>query len=154
MSEPVIEIKNLCKSYTVDNKENAVIRNLNMTIETHRFVSILGYTGCGKSTLLRMICGLEECDEGEVLVHGKRVTAPSKDIILIYQDLDQLFPWKTAINNICYVIRKTDSKISKKEALEKAGNLLSRVGLEEFKSYYPSVGRNETKMCCCTCNSS
>ena len=138
MREPEIEIRSVCKAYTVDNKENAVIRNLNMQIEPHKFVSILGFTGCGKSTLLRIICGLEPVDEGEVLVRGKRVSAPSKSTVLIYQDLDQLFPWKTAANNISYVIRKTNPGMDRKEAQDQARELLSRVGLEEYESYYPS----------------
>ena len=137
MSENAVEIHNLFKKYKVTNKENCVINDLNLTIKEHEFVSVLGYTGCGKSTLLRIICGLESYEDGEVLIFGEKNNKPTKDTILIYQDLNQLFPWKTALKNITYVLRKTSKKMKRRDAVAKAEKFLEEVGLKEFANYFP-----------------
>lgn len=137
MSENAVEIHDLIKKYRVSNQENCVIDNLNLTIKEHEFVSVLGYTGCGKSTLLRIICGLEYYEKGEAIVFGNKIRKPTKDTILIYQDLNQLFPWKTALKNITYVLMKTNKSIKHSEAVQRAEMLLEEVGLKEFANYYP-----------------
>lgn len=137
MDNHAVEIRNLLKKYKVANTEQCVLKDLNLTISEHEFVSLLGYTGCGKSTLLRVICGLESYEDGEVFVFGNKITKPTKDNVLIYQDLNQLFPWKTAIKNIVYVLLKTNKGMKRKEAIERAEQFLDDVGLKKFANYYP-----------------
>jgi len=136
MDNIVLELKDVCKNYCVNGVDNTVIRNVNLSINENEFVSILGYTGCGKSTLLRMICGLEKPESGEILFKGKKYTEPTKNIVMVFQDLNQLFSWKTALNNIIYVLRKTNKDRNyryKAVAME----LLEAVGLKGYENYYP-----------------
>lgn len=120
-----IDLKNINFSYENNGKTLRVLKGLNLTVEEGEFVSILGPSGCGKTTLLKYIAGFL----GE--------TKPSKDIFLIHQDFDQLFPWRTLLGNVVYAIRKTNKKIGKEEAVEAAVKALNEVGLKEFINYYP-----------------
>lgn len=137
MDHSVISITDLEKDFVADNTSRCVIKNLNLCIEKKSFVCILGYTGCGKSTLLRMICGLDKPNGGHIYVNGKEHLHPTKDVVMIFQDLNQLFPWKTALENVVYAIRNTNREKKRKDARAEAMSLLREVGLEEFAQYYP-----------------
>lgn len=137
MNENIIEVQNISKTYSIDCEHNDVIDEMNLSIKSGEFICILGYTGCGKSTLLRMLAGFEKADTGQVLVNGKKHTKPSKDMIMIFQDYNQLFPWKTACGNIMHAIRKTGVCKSRKEAKQAAIEILDEVGLGGFYNYYP-----------------
>lgn len=119
-----IILKNVIKEYENGGKTLKVLNGLNLEVKSGEFVSILGPSGCGKTTLLKVIGGFEE---------GRK---PSRNIFMIFQDFNQLFPWRTLGDNIFYGIRKTSGK-SKAEAREKAKKSLREVGLEDFYNYYP-----------------
>lgn len=137
MSSALISLKQLEKEFTVEGISHNVIRNLDFELEETAFVCILGYTGCGKSTLLRMICGLEQPNKGQILIRGKSHTCPTKNVAMVFQDSNQLLPWRTAEGNIIFAIRKSHKNVTKQEAKEKAIALLKEVGLEENAAYYP-----------------
>lgn len=65
-----LELKNIYKQY--DNAENYSVNNFNLKIEEKEFIVFVGPSGCGKSTTLRMIAGLEEITEGDLLIDGKK----------------------------------------------------------------------------------
>ncbi|MEM0448056.1 MAG: ATP-binding cassette domain-containing protein, partial [Thermoplasmata archaeon] len=64
---PLLEVRNLSKSYGVNGKKIIALQNISFTLETREFLSIVGPSGCGKSTLLRILMGLEEATEGEII---------------------------------------------------------------------------------------
>ncbi|MEM3671812.1 MAG: ATP-binding cassette domain-containing protein, partial [Thermoplasmata archaeon] len=64
---PLLEVRNLSKSYGVNGKKIIAFQNISFTLETREFLSIVGPSGCGKSTLLRILMGLEEATEGEII---------------------------------------------------------------------------------------
>ena len=74
----VLEVNNLTKSY---KKNIPVLHNFNLSIESGRFVGLLGPNGCGKSTLIKLISGLLQPDSGEILVDGKKVGAQTKAVV-------------------------------------------------------------------------
>ena len=137
MDHSVISITDLEKDFVADNTSRCVIKKLNLCIEKKSFICILGYTGCGKSTLLRLICGLEKPNSGHIYVNGREHLHPTKDVAMIFQDLNQLFPWKTALENVAYAIRNTNRGKCRRDAKAEAMRLLSEVGLREFSQYYP-----------------
>lgn len=105
MKPVLVETIKLSKSFTIDCERNDVIDELDLKINSNEFLCILGYTGCGKSTLLRILAGFESPDEGDVLIAGTSHHSPTRDVIMIFQDYNQLFPWKTALGNVVYAIR-------------------------------------------------
>ena len=65
-----LDIQNVTKSY---NKNNTIIKNINLSVDKGEFLVIVGPSGCGKSTLLRMVAGLEAVDSGEIKINGNVV---------------------------------------------------------------------------------
>ena len=103
---PVLDVQNLTKIYDNGGKGdgNEVLKNVNFTMNEGEFVCILGPSGCGKTTFLRCIGGFETFD-GTVKVNGKEVTEPGTDRIMVFQDFNQLLPWKTVEKNVQYPLK-------------------------------------------------
>jgi NitT/TauT family transport system ATP-binding protein len=104
-------------------------------LKADRFV-VLGPSGCGKSTLLRAIGGFHVPTEGRVLLNGAAVTAPGPDRAFVFQEFDQLLPWKTVRANVEFALCK-GSRLARQEAAERAAHFLARVGLAQFADNYP-----------------
>ncbi|MBB5401936.1 MULTISPECIES: ABC transporter ATP-binding protein [Paraburkholderia] len=100
-----------------------------------RFV-LLGPSGCGKSTLLKAVAGFIEPSAGSISLDGKRVRGPGADRIVVFQEFDQLPPWKTVVQNVAFPLRVA-KKLSKAEARERALHYLDKVGLAAFAHAYP-----------------
>jgi NitT/TauT family transport system ATP-binding protein len=100
-----------------------------------RFV-VLGPSGCGKSTLLKAVGGFIHPVEGEILLDGARVRSPAPDRVFVFQEFDQLLPWKTVKDNIVFALTAS-GKMRRHAAEERAGRLLQKVKLSEFASSFP-----------------
>jgi len=125
-----IEAIDIKKSYTgLDT-----LKNVSLSLEENRFVSILGPSGCGKSTLFDIISGLEKPDFGKVLIEGKNYTGKTGRVSYMHQK-DLLLPWKTVLDNCC--IPSILKGLSLKQSREKAASYFSLFGLSGFEKYYP-----------------
>ena len=133
----MLEVRNLFKTFEVSGAENRVIRDLSFQVQDRDFYMILGQSGCGKSTLLRMIGGFEQPDRGEILLDGKRVEKPSKDMMMVFQNFDQLFPWFTLMENLTYALKKVKLPVHGQDYRGYALEYLRMAGLEAFKDSYP-----------------
>jgi NitT/TauT family transport system ATP-binding protein len=100
-----------------------------------RFV-ILGPSGCGKSTLLKAVAGFVSPASGQILIDGERVAEPGPDRMVVFQEFDQLPPWKTVSQNVMFPLIAS-RKMSRRDAEEVARDALAKVGLERFKDAYP-----------------
>ena len=100
-----------------------------------RFV-ILGPSGCGKSTLLKAIGGYVQPVEGSILLNGAKVAAPGPDRVFVFQEFDQLLPWKTVRENITFALTAS-GKLQRREAHERAAHFIEKVRLAEFANSYP-----------------
>ena len=119
-----------------------VLKNLSLSVDKGEFVTLLGPSGCGKSTLLRCLNGLEEIQEGEVLLDDQVVNPNKKNLSknrekigMVFQSYD-LFPHLTILQNVTLApikVKKRNRREVEKEALE----LLERVGLRSKKDDYP-----------------
>jgi polar amino acid transport system ATP-binding protein len=133
-----IEIRGISKSYGT----LPVIDRLSMTVEKHQVVCLIGPSGSGKSTLLRCINGLESIDDGEILVHGDRITGPGVDVDALRRDIGivfqgyNLFPHMTVLENVTLAPIQV-LKQPRKQAEEKAMALLTRFGLAQKAKEYP-----------------
>ncbi len=130
-----VQIKDLSFSY--DNDENLILRDLNMEIEEGDFVCLLGQSGCGKSTLLRLLAGLEKPTKGKILIDGEEIRGASMERSVVFQDYG-LFPWMSAGDNIMLALRQKFPKKSKQELKKVAKDMIAEVGLtEDVYDKYP-----------------
>lgn len=120
-----IKLRNITREFQSGENTIRVLDHLSLDVKSGEFVSIIGPSGCGKSTLLKTIAGF----------YGD--TKPTKDIFMIFQDYNQLFPWRTLGQNILYSITKTNKSVNKETAIIQAKDALKDVGLNHFYDYYP-----------------
>lgn len=100
-----------------------------------RFV-LLGPSGCGKSTLLKAVAGFIQSTSGSISLDGRMVRGPGADRIVVFQEFDQLPPWKTVLQNVAFPLRVA-KKLSRAQANERALHYLEKVGLASFANAYP-----------------
>jgi NitT/TauT family transport system ATP-binding protein len=132
----MIEIREVSHRYT--GREGAgeywALRGVSLSIESGTFVSLLGPSGCGKTTLLRIANGLVHPSRGEVLIDGKRVTGPSADRAMVFQEFN-LLPWRTARSNVEMPLEVLGFGAQRRREI--SAQRLAQVGLEKFAGYYP-----------------
>jgi len=122
--------------------ELQVLDSIDLAVNEHHVVCLIGASGSGKSTLLRCINRLEHVDEGEIVVDGQRVTAEKVDVnelrrkIGIVFQAYNLFPHMTVLQNVTLAPRKT-RKLSRDECEARARLLLRRIGLEDKAHEFP-----------------
>ncbi len=97
---------------------------------------LLGPSGCGKSTLLKAVGGFIEPSSGTISLDGQIVRGPGADRIVVFQEFDQLPPWKTVLQNVAFPLRVA-KKLARAEANERALHYLDKVGLAAFANAYP-----------------
>jgi len=100
-----------------------------------RFI-ILGPSGCGKSTILKAVGGYLKPVEGRILLNGKIINTPGPDRIFVFQELDQLLPWKTVKDNVIFALTAS-RKLPRREADERAAAFIEKVNLTAFSGSYP-----------------
>jgi NitT/TauT family transport system ATP-binding protein len=132
--EPVYELTGVGKTYA----SNAVkaLENISLTLNRGGFSSVIGSSGCGKSTLLKIMAGLIPPTTGRVVLAGKPVTGPRRDIGMMFQQAT-LFPWRTTIQNVVLPIEIRDGRAAARAAHDRARALLELVGLAGFEDVYP-----------------
>jgi len=141
--EPMIQVENLCKSFSTKSGTVEAARNISFSIEKGEIFGIIGLSGAGKSTLVRCLNLLERPTSGSVWVNGKNLTElperklrkERQNIGMIFQHFNLLMQ-RTALDNVCFPMEIVG--ISKKEARKKALEYLKIVGLEEKALSYPS----------------
>jgi NitT/TauT family transport system ATP-binding protein len=104
-------------------------------LESDRFV-VLGPSGCGKSTLLKAVGGYIRPVEGDILLDGAPVKGPGPDRVFVFQEFDQLLPWKTVRDNIVFALTAS-GKLARRAAEECAAHNIAKVKLSEFANSYP-----------------
>ena len=132
----MIEIREISHRYTGRDGAGAywALRNVSLSIETGTFVSLLGPSGCGKTTLLRIANGLIHPSHGEVAIDGKRVTGPSADRAMVFQEFN-LLPWRTARRNVEMPLEVLGVAAPRRHEI--SAQRLDQVGLTKFAGYYP-----------------
>src|SRR5690625_2800251 len=131
-----IEIQNLVKKY--DDGFPAV-NDVSLDIADGEFVILVGPSGCGKSTLLRMIVGLEDITEGELLIDGKRVNevAPrDRNLSMVFQNY-ALYPHLTVYENIAFPMRLSKNKLPEEELEQRVRRASRMLGLDEHLERKP-----------------
>jgi putative ABC transport system ATP-binding protein len=138
---PVVEARNLTKTYTIAEREIRVLDNVSLTVAAGEFLVIEGSSGSGKTTLLSLLSGLDKPSSGRVLLEEKDITDTSEDdlaplrnerIGFVFQSF-HLVPSLTALENVMFPAElKRDAR-----ARDKAADLLKRVDMQNRSTNYP-----------------
>ncbi len=133
---PLLDVRGLTIQYKTDRHlVTATYRVGFSVLPGDRFV-LLGPSGCGKSTLLKAIGGYLRPTEGEVRLKGELITRPGPDRIMVFQEFDQLLPWKTVLQNVAFPLTTTGT-LQRKAAEERAMDYIKKVNLGKFAHSYP-----------------
>ncbi|MFV8395548.1 ABC transporter ATP-binding protein [Corynebacterium hindlerae] len=114
-----------------------IISETSASIDSGQFVSLIGPSGCGKSTILGMIAGLTYPSTGEVSAFGDRVTGPSPERGMVFQD-HALLPWLSAHANVEFGLRSARPELTPDQRHELASEALASVGLSHAAQRKPA----------------
>ena len=132
---PVYQLRGVSKTYARRNVH--ALDDIDLQLAKGSFSAVIGSSGCGKSTLLKIMAGLVPPTQGSVVLAGKPVTGPRRDIGMMFQQAT-LFPWRTTIENIVLPIEIRDGRKAAQARHGAARELLELVGLTGFEHVYPN----------------
>jgi NitT/TauT family transport system ATP-binding protein len=133
---PLLEVSGVTLQYkTRDHLVTATYRVDFRVFPGDRFI-LLGPSGCGKSTLLKAIGGHMHPVEGEIRQKGQVINRPGPDRMMVFQEFDQLLPWKSVKENVAFALFAS-GKLKGGQAAEKALEYIAKVNLSKFAESYP-----------------
>ncbi len=128
-----LEVKGLHKQFDTAQGKVTALKDVNFQVHKREFVCVIGPSGCGKSTLIRILAGLEDATEGQVLLNGEAVDGPGPDRGMVFQGYT-LFPWLTVKKNVMFGLEVSGrGGLPEQEALQ----WIDLVGLSKFADHYP-----------------
>ncbi|RTL29490.1 MAG: ATP-binding cassette domain-containing protein, partial [Rhodocyclaceae bacterium] len=130
-ASPLLAVDKLSLEYRTPGRVVRATHEVSFDVHAgDRFV-LLGASGCGKSSLLKAVAGFLPPSDGEIRLDGRPISGPGPDRIVVFQEFDQLPPWKTVKDNVIFPLRATGT-LGSKEAAERALHYLDKVGLAAF----------------------
>ena len=133
----LIDIKGVTHAYKTPNGPLPVLADLTLSVPEGEFAAVVGPSGCGKSTLTRLVTGLMKPDQGEVWLHGQRVTSPRKTVGMAFQN-PVLLEWRSILDNVILPLEIVAPRMPRADRVARAMELLELVGLAGFENKRPS----------------
>jgi NitT/TauT family transport system ATP-binding protein len=133
---PLLEVDRVTLRYDADGRRVVATEDVTFRVEDGERVALVGPSGCGKSTLLKAIAGFLRPSSGRIRLRGREVAGPGPDRVVVFQDFEQLLPWKTVHENVVFALT-TARRLPRREAEPIALERLRRVGLDRFATAYP-----------------
>ena len=130
----VLVVSRLAKRYADDGP--AALGDVSFDVSEGEVLAVVGPSGSGKTTLLRLLSGLSRPTEGAVLLDGRPVVRPPREVALVFQDYSRsLFPWLSVIKNVMFPLRGLG--LSRSERVARAEAVLEEVGLAGVARKHP-----------------
>ena len=132
----LLVVRDVTISYETEQGLFTAVESVSFTVrEGEKFV-LLGPSGCGKSTLLKSVAGFLPPASGSMELAGRPIARPGPDRVVVFQEFDQLLPWKTVFGNVVYALRVA-RRLTDGAARAQAARFVGMVGLERFTDAYP-----------------
>ena len=135
--DTLIDIRGVTHAYKTKNGPLAVLEGLNLSVPEGEFCAVVGPSGCGKSTLTRLVAGLMKPDQGEVFLHGEKITGPRKTVGMAFQN-PVLLEWRSILENVMLPLEIVAPRMARADKVARAEHLLEMVGLKGFENKRPS----------------
>ncbi|HVI50626.1 MAG TPA: ABC transporter ATP-binding protein [Candidatus Sulfotelmatobacter sp.] len=134
---PQVTVDGLTLRYRTHAALVTATENVSFSVARGERFVLLGPSGCGKSSLLKSVGGFIPPSAGRILVKGREVRGPGPDRVMVFQEFDQLMPWKTVLGNVAFPLISTGKFAKRKDAEEHALATIAKVGLGQFARSYP-----------------
>ncbi|MGY4328354.1 NitT/TauT family transport system ATP-binding protein [Bradyrhizobium sp. LB7.2] len=132
----LLDVSSVTLRYKTSSAIVTATERVSFTVDkSDRFV-LLGPSGCGKSTLLKAVGGYMAPSEGRMTINDREIRGPGADRMMIFQEFDQLLPWKSVLANVMFPLL-TARKLSRKDAEARARAYIEKVGLTRVVDAYP-----------------
>ncbi|HEY4250405.1 MAG TPA: ABC transporter ATP-binding protein [Roseomonas sp.] len=144
MNTPVLDLQDVALGYRTARGWLTACEGISFSLAAGERLMLVGASGCGKSTLLAAVAGFQVPHVGRVLLDGAPVSRPGPERMMVFQEFEQLLPWKSVADNIAYPLRLAG--VARAEARPRAAALIGQVGLAGFEDAFPHTLSGGMKM--------
>jgi NitT/TauT family transport system ATP-binding protein len=131
----LVRVDHVRLGYWVQNEFHTAVGDATFDVRPREKMILIGPSGCGKSTLLKAVAGFIAPVAGSIAVAGRKTLEPGPDRAVVFQEFDQLFPWRTVLDNVAYPLRANGR--SRRDAAATAREFLELTRLGHAASRYP-----------------
>ncbi|GAM10269.1 putative ABC transporter ATP-binding protein [Geobacter sp. OR-1] len=135
-SAPLLDVQGVTIQYKTAEQLVTATWQVGFQVDRTDRLVLLGPSGCGKSTILKAVGGYLTPADGRITLDGRTISGPGPDRMMVFQETDQLLPWKTVRQNVAFALTAS-RKASQNEADEQAMAAIRTVKLEKFADAYP-----------------
>lgn len=134
--QPLLSVKHVSLEYRAEQRTVRATHDVSFDVfRGDRFV-LLGPSGCGKSSLLKAVAGFIAPRAGSIAMQGQPIHQPGPDRVVVFQEFDQLPPWKTVLENVMFPLLAS-KRLDRVAARERAHHWIAKVGLAGFEDAHP-----------------
>jgi NitT/TauT family transport system ATP-binding protein len=142
---PIVSFADVTLRYGNAQDGTVAVENCTLDVPEGGIMALVGPSGCGKSTLLKAVGGFMRPVEGTIRIRGRIVEGPGPDRMMVFQEFEQLMPWKTVLQNVLFPMQVT-GKFRSREVEDRAFSAIDKVKLTKFRDVYPHMLSGGMKM--------